>query len=55
MCDLCKGSGNLFRVWYGTYEWRTCPICRGRGAHQAFGPATIKGDRESAWRPIHRE
>ncbi len=31
ICDLCKGAGNLFRIWYGKCEWMVCPVCRGRG------------------------
>lgn len=35
ICSLCRGAGNLFRVWYGVYQWRTCPVCRGRGTLHA--------------------
>lgn len=55
MCGLCRGSGNLFCMHCGDYEWLECPACGGAGVRACFGPPTVSGDRMRFWRSAARD
>lgn len=36
LCKCCHGTGSLFNVQNGKFEWHTCPACHGHGSRNDY-------------------